>query len=111
MTIRPLHDRLVVRSLAAATKTSSGLYIPDAAQEKPLEGEVLAAGRGKRDNAGIVQPLDVHVGDRILYGRFSGSEVEVDGEKLLIMREEDVFAVIEVAKLSAAGQVVEMPGA
>lgn len=109
MTIRPLHDRIIVRALAAATKTASGLFIPDNAQEKPLEGEVLAAGRGKRDAQGIVQPLDVQVGDRILYGRYSGSEVEVDGEKLLIMREEDVFAVLELAKIQPAAQVVEMP--
>ena len=95
MKFRPLHDRVVVRRVKSEEKTSGGIIIPDTAQEKPQEGEIIAAGPGARDEAGKLVPLDVKSGDRILFGKWSGTEVKIDGEDLLIMKESDVMGVIE----------------
>ncbi|MCL4068963.1 co-chaperone GroES [Pseudomonas sp. GX19020] len=95
MTFRPLHDRILVRRIDAEEKTSGGLIIPDTAKEKPQEGEVLAVGSGARDDSGTLIPLDVSVGDRILFGKWSGTEIRLDGEDLLIMKESDVMGVID----------------
>jgi len=100
MTFRPLHDRIVVRRTEAEEKTTGGIIIPDTAKEKPMEGEVIAAGPGTRNEAGQLLPLDVKVGDRILFGKWSGSEVRIDGEDLLIMKESDVMGIIEGGKAS-----------
>jgi len=97
MTFRPLHDRIVVRRTEAEEKSVGGIIIPDTAKEKPQEGEVIAAGPGARNEAGQLQPLDLKVGDRILFGKWSGTEIKLDGEDLLIMKESDVMGVIEVA--------------
>jgi chaperonin GroES len=97
MTFRPLHDRILVRRLEAEGKTAGGIIIPDTAREKPMEGEVIATGPGARDEAGKVQPLDVKAGDRILFGKWSGTEIRLNGEDLLIMKESDVMGIIEVA--------------
>ncbi len=94
MKIRPLHDRVVVRPLESEEKTAGGIIIPDTAKEKPSEGEVVAVGQGARTEEGRVVPLDVKKGDRILYGKWSGNEVKVDGEDLLIMKESDIMGVI-----------------
>ncbi len=94
MRIRPLYDRIVVRRIEQSEERQGGLFIPDSAKEKPQEGEVVAAGKGKRLEDGKVVPLDVKVGDRVLFGKYSGSEIEVDGEEFLIMREDDVLGVI-----------------
>jgi chaperonin GroES len=95
MNIRPLHDRVLVRRLEQDQTTSGGIIIPDTAQEKPQEGEVVAAGPGARGDDGKLAPLDVKAGNRILFGKWSGSEVKVDGEELLIMKESDIMGVIE----------------
>jgi chaperonin GroES len=95
MKFRPLHDRVVVRRLAAEEKTMGGIIIPDTAQEKPQEGEVVAVGPGARDEAGTLQPLGVKAGDRVLFGKWSGTEVKLDGEELIIMKESDVMGVLE----------------
>ena len=95
MGFRPLHDRVVIRRLEAEEKTSGGIIIPDTAKEKPMEGEIVAAGPGARDEAGKLVPLDVKEGDRILFGKWSGTEVKVDGQDLLIMKESDVLGVVE----------------
>lgn len=95
MTFRPLYDRILVRRIDAEEKTAGGLIIPDSAKEKPQEGEVLAVGSGARDDGGKLIPLDVSVGDRILFGKWSGTEIRLDGEDLLIMKESDVMGVIE----------------
>jgi len=95
MQIRPLHDRLIVKRLEEERKTASGIVIPDTAAEKPDQGEVLAVGKGKVNEEGKVRPLDVKVGDKILFGKYSGQAVKVQGEELLVMREEDVMGVIE----------------
>ena len=95
MHFRPLHDRVVVRRLESEEKTKGGIIIPDTAKEKPQEGEVVAVGPGARDESGKVQPLDVRAGDRILFGKWSGSEVKIDGEELLIMKESDVMGVLK----------------
>ena len=95
MNIRPLHDRVLVRRIEQDQKTAGGIIIPDTAQEKPQEGEVVAAGAGTRGDDGKVIPLDVKAADRILFGKWSGSEVKVDGEELLIMKESDIMGVIE----------------
>ena len=95
MAFRPLHDRILVRRIEVDEKTAGGIIIPDTAKEKPQEGEVIAAGPGARDDSGQLQPLDVKVGDRILFGKWSGTEVKLDGEDLLIMKESDVLGVIE----------------
>ena len=92
---RPLHDRILVKRIEAEEKTRGGIIIPDTAKEKPIEGEVLAVGPGARDENGAVQPLDVQVGDRVLFGKWSGTEVIIEGEDRLIMKETDVFGVIE----------------
>jgi len=91
---RPLHDRLVVRRITALEKTKGGIIIPDSAQEKPSEGEVIAVGPGGRDEAGKLIPIDLKVGDRVLFGKWSGTEVKLDGEDLIIMKESDVMGVI-----------------
>ncbi len=96
MNIRPLYDRIVVKRLDNdAEKTAGGLFIPDSAKEKPQEGEVVAAGQGKRNDEGKLIPLDVKVGDRILFGKYSGSDIKMDGNEYLIMREDEVLGVIE----------------
>ncbi|GAB1825869.1 MAG: co-chaperone GroES [Burkholderiales bacterium] len=95
MNIRPLHDRVIVKRVEPETRTASGLYIPDAAGEKPDQGEVLAVGPGKRDDAGKLIPMDVKVGDRVLFGKYSGQTVKVGGEEYLVMREEDIMGVLE----------------
>jgi chaperonin GroES len=97
MTFRPLHDRILVRRIEAEAKSLGGIIIPDTAKEKPQEGEVIAAGPGARNEAGQLQPLDVKVGDRILFGKWSGTEIRLAGEDLLIMKESDVMGVIEAA--------------
>ena len=94
MKFRPLHDRVVVRRLEAEEKTAGGIIIPDTAKEKPQEGEVISVGPGARDDAGKVQPLDVKKGDKILFGKWSGTEIKLEGEDLLIMKESDVLGVI-----------------
>ena len=96
MTFRPLHDRILVRRIEADEKTAGGIIIPDTAKEKPSEGEVIAVGPGARDDAGKIIELDVKVGDRILFGKWSGTEIRLDGEDLLIMKESDVMGVIEI---------------
>ena len=95
MKFRPLHDRVVVRRLNAEEKTSGGIIIPDTAKEKPMEGEVIAVGPGARHEAGQIVALDVKAGDRILFGKWSGTEVKLDGEELLIMKESDIMGIIE----------------
>jgi len=95
MNIRPLHDRVVVRRLESETTSAGGIVIPDSAKEKPIQGEVIAVGNGKVLEGGNVQPLDVKVGDRVLFGKYSGTEVKVGDEELLVMREEDIMGVIE----------------
>ncbi len=95
MKFRPLHDRVVVRRLEEEQKTKSGIISPDTAKEKPMEGEVVAVGPGARNEKGEIVPLDVKAGDRILFGKWSGTEVKLDGEELLIMKESDVMAIIE----------------
>ena len=102
---RPLHDRVVVKRIDAEEKTKGGIIIPDTAKEKPMEGEVIAVGPGARDEAGKLVPLDVKDGDRILFGKWSGTEVKLDGEELLIMKESDIMGIIEgqpAAKRKAA---------
>lgn len=94
MNLRPLHDRVIVKRLDQETKTASGLIIPDAAAEKPDQGEILAVGNGKVQDNGQVRPLEVKVGDRVLFGKYSGQAVKVNGEELLVMREEDIMAVV-----------------
>jgi chaperonin GroES len=95
MAFRPLHDRILVRRIEADEKTAGGIIIPDTAREKPQEGEVIAVGPGARDEAGKLVPLDVKVGDRILFGKWSGTEIKLGGEDLLIMKESDVMGVIK----------------
>jgi len=95
MTFRPLHDRILVRRIEAEEKTAGGVIIPDTAKEKPQEGEVIAIGPGARDESGKLTPLDVKAGDRILFGKWSGTEIKLNGEDLLIMKESDVMGVIE----------------
>ena len=95
MSIRPLHDRVVVRRLGQEVTSPGGIVIPDSAKEKPSEGEVLSVGNGKINENGDVRPLDVKPGDKVLFGKYSGTEVKIDGEELLVMREDDIMAVIE----------------
>jgi chaperonin GroES len=105
MGFRPLHDRVLIRRVEAEEKTSGGIIIPDTAKEKPMEGEVVAVGPGARDETGKLVPLDVKGGDRILFGKWSGTEVKLDGEELLIMKESDIMGIIEgqpAAKRKAA---------
>jgi chaperonin GroES len=95
MSIRPLHDRVVVRRLDEERTTAGGIVLPDSATEKPMEGEVISVGNGKITESGDVRPLDVKPGDKVLFGKYSGTEVKVDGEELLVMREDDIMAVVE----------------
>jgi chaperonin GroES len=97
MKFRPLHDRVVVRRITAEEKTAGGIIIPDTAKEKPMEGEIIAAGPGARNEQGQLVALDVKAGDRILFGKWSGTEVKIDGEELLIMKESDIMGIIEGA--------------
>jgi chaperonin GroES len=100
MKFRPLHDRVVVRRIESEEKTAGGIIIPDTAKEKPMEGEIIAVGPGARNEKGELVALDVKAGDRILFGKWSGSEVKIDGQELLIMKESDIMGVIEGAKAS-----------
>ena len=104
MKFRPLHDRVVVRRIEAEEKTSGGIIIPDTAKEKPSQGEVIAVGPGGRDAAGKLIPIDVKGGDRVLFGKWSGTEVKIDGQELLIMKESDIMGIIDepVSKKKAA---------
>jgi chaperonin GroES len=95
MNLRPLHDRVIIKRLDNETKTASGIVIPDNAAEKPDQGEVLAVGAGKRDEAGKTIAMEVKVGDRVLFGKYAGQTVKVDGNELLVMREEDIMAVVQ----------------
>jgi chaperonin GroES len=95
MKIRPLHDRVIVKRMEEERKTASGIVIPDAATEKPDQGEIIAVGAGKKDDQGKLIPLDVKVGDRVLFGKYAGQTVKVDGDELLVMREEDIMGVVE----------------
>ena len=97
MSFRPLHDRVVVKRLDAEEKTAGGIIIPDTAKEKPMEGEIIAAGPGARNEAGALVPLDVKAGDRVLFGKWSGTEVKLNGEDLLIMKESDIMGIVEVS--------------
>jgi chaperonin GroES len=95
MKIRPLHDRVIIKRMEEERTSPGGIVIPDSATEKPIKGEVVAVGNGKVTDSGEVRPLDVNVGDKVLFGKYSGTEVKVEGEELLVMREEDIMAVIE----------------
>jgi chaperonin GroES len=95
MKFRPLHDRVVVRRLEEDTKTAGGIIIPDTAKEKPMQGEIVAVGPGARDESGKVVALDVKAGDRVLFGKWSGTEVKIDGQDLLIMKESDILGILE----------------
>jgi chaperonin GroES len=101
MSFRPLGDRVLIKRVEEEAKTRGGIIIPDTAKEKPQEGEVIAVGPGARDDAGKVQPLDVKTGDRILFGKWSGTEVKLDGKDLLIMKESDILGVLEPVKVPA----------
>src|SRR6478736_2527379 len=104
MKFRPLHDRIVVKRIEAEEKTAGGIIIPDTAKEKPSQGEVVAVGPGGRDESGKLIPIDIKAGDRVLFGKWSGTEVKIDGEDLLIMKESDILGIVEdgVAKKKAA---------
>ena len=104
MKFRPLHDRVLIRRIEAAEKTAGGIIIPDTAQEKPMQGEVIAVGPGGRDESGKLIPIDVKVGETILFGKWSGTEVKIDGVEYLIMKESDIMGVVEetIAKKKAA---------
>lgn len=95
MKIRPLHDRVVVRRMEEERTTPGGIVIPDNATEKPIKGEIIAVGNGKINDKGEVRPLDLKVGDRVLFGKYSGTEVKIDGQELLVMREDDIMGVLE----------------
>lgn len=97
MKLRPLHDRVLVRRVGAEEKTVGGIIIPETAQEKPMQGEILATGSGARDDSGKVVPLDVKAGDRVLFAKWSGTEITIDGEDLLVMKESDIMGVVEAA--------------
>jgi len=99
--VRPLHDRILIRRIEEQETVKGGIIIPDTAKEKPQEGEVIAVGTGKKEKDGKVTPLDVKVGDRILFGKYSGTEIRIDDEEYLIVREEEVLAVLEPAKVGA----------
>ncbi len=104
MQFRPLHDRVVVRRIEAEEKSAGGIIIPDTAKEKPSQGEVIAVGPGGRDDSGKLVPIDLRVGDRVLFGKWSGTEVKIDGEELIIMKESDIMGVLDesVARKRAA---------
>jgi len=95
MNFRPLHDRVLLRRVEQESKTAGGIFIPDTAQEKPMEGEVIAVGPGARGDDGKVHPLDVKAGDRVLFGKWSGTEIKIDGEDLVVMKESDIMGVVE----------------
>ncbi|MDH5178995.1 MAG: co-chaperone GroES [Gammaproteobacteria bacterium] len=95
MKIRPLHDRVIVRRMEEERTTAGGIVIPDTATEKPMQGEVVAVGNGKITDSGDIRPLEVKAGDKVLFGKYAGTEVKVDGEELLVMREEDIMGVVE----------------
>ena len=97
MKFRPLHDRVLVRRIDEDTKTKGGIIIPDSAQEKPSQGEIVAAGPGARDTQGALVPLDVKVGDRVLFGKWSGSEIKLDGKELLVMKESDILGIMDAS--------------
>src|ERR1700690_2589977 len=101
MKIRPLYDRIVVKRIEEKEQMQGGLYIPDSAKEKPQEGEVVAIGKGKRLDDGKLVPLDVHVGDRILFGKYSGSDIKLDGDEFLIMREDEVLGIMDAQPKAA----------
>jgi chaperonin GroES len=101
MKFRPLHDRVVLRRISPQEKSAGGIIIPDTVKEKPMEGEIVAAGPGARNEAGVIVALDVKAGDRVLFGKWSGTEVKLDGEELLIMKESDLLGVIEGAPATA----------
>ena len=105
MKLRPLHDRVIVKRIDSETKTASGIVIPDNAAEKPDQGEVLAVGPGRRNDEGKIIPLNVAVGDRVLFGKYSGQTVKVDGDELLVMKEDDLFAVVEGAPAAGLKKV------
>jgi chaperonin GroES len=98
MKFRPLHDRVLVRRVEGEAKTAGGIIIPDTAKEKPQEGEIIAVGPGARDEAGKLVPLDVKAGDRVLFGKWSGTEVKIDGEELIIMKESDIMGILDIIK-------------
>ena len=102
MKFRPLHDRVVVRRVDSDEKTKGGIIIPDTAKEKPMEGEIVAVGPGARSEDGQIHPLDVKAGDRVLFGKWSGTEVKLDGEELIIMKESDVMGVVEGPSIAIA---------
>src|SRR5437660_11482606 len=104
MTVRPLHDRILVKRIEGKENVKGAIIIPDSAKEKPQEGEVIAAGNGKKTEEGKVIPLDVKAGDRILFGQYSGSEIKIDDQEYLILREDEVLGVIETAKSAAGGK-------
>jgi chaperonin GroES len=104
MKFRPLHDRVVVKRLDQEAKTAGGIIIPDTAKEKPMEGEVVAVGPGARGEDGKLNPLDVKAGDRVLFGKWSGTEVKLDGEELLIMKESDIMGVLDAKSAGKAGK-------
>ena len=103
MTVRPLHDRILIKRVEEKESVKGGIIIPDSAKEKPQEGEVIAVGNGKKTEEGKIIPLDVKAGDRILFGKYSGTEIKLDNQEYLILREEEVLGVIETAKHSAKG--------
>jgi len=102
MKFRPLHDRVLLRRVEEENLTAGGIIIPDAAREKPMEGEILAIGAGGLDDKGVRVPLDVKVGDRVLFGKWSGTEIKIDGEELLIMKEADIMGIMEAAGMKSA---------
>ena len=101
MKFRPLHDRVLLRRVEQEAKTTGGIIIPDTAQEKPMEGEIIAVGPGARGDDGKVQPLDVKTGDRVLFGKWSGTEIKIDGEELMIMKESDIMGLVESGAAAA----------
>jgi chaperonin GroES len=102
MAFRPLGDRVLVKRVEEEAKTRGGIIIPDTAKEKPQEGEIIAVGPGARDDSGVIHALDVKVGDRVLFGKWSGSEVKLDGQDLMIMKESDILGVLDAAKVAVA---------
>ena len=104
MTFRPLHDRVLVRRVEQEAKTAGGIIIPDTAKEKPMEGEVVAVGPGARGEDGEIHPLDVKAGDRVLFGKWSGTEIKLDGEELMIMKESDIMGIVGAGKSAAKGR-------
>ncbi|HLW78886.1 MAG TPA: co-chaperone GroES [Terriglobia bacterium] len=104
MNLRPLHDRILIKRIEEKETVKGGIIIPDSAKEKPQEGEVIAAGHGKKTEEGKVIPLDVKAGDRILFGKYSGTEIKIDGNEYLILREDEVLGVLESAKSAAGGK-------